>query len=204
MMATSAPRSIVCGINYNPASDRALKAALYLSHVGRGNLALVHAVDRVGRRAEATARLRRLADERAPGAPLDLLVEVGEPAHLLVKAARDRDADLLVIGRSQASDALVTVDLEEAVLASAPCPVLQVGATEDPLAAARPHLPITIAEIRCTVCAQPRGATICESCRLRIASEHLRHKLDQEHLPGRGLHLEDRMPSRNEPGTRRS
>jgi nucleotide-binding universal stress UspA family protein len=194
-MASPPLRSIVCGVSYSPASDRALEAALYLTRICLARLALVHAVDRAASRAEAMARLRALANARAPAPPMDLVVEVGEAAHALVRIARDRSADLLVMGRNDTSDSLVTMDTEEAVLAMAPCPVLQVSAFDDPLAAARPFAPSTVVEIRCTVCGQPRGATICESCRLRITSEHMQHKLDQEHLPGRGLHLEDRRPS---------
>jgi nucleotide-binding universal stress UspA family protein len=203
-MASPPLRSIVCGVNYSPAADRALDAALYLTRLCLGRLALVHAVDRAAERQEAMARLRALADAHAPAPPMDLVVEVGEAAHALVRAARDRQADLLVMGRSHATDSLVTVDVEEAVLTMAPCPVLQVSALDDPVAVARPFAPSTVVEIRCTVCGQPRGATICESCRLRITSEHLRHKLDQEHVPGRGLNLEDRMPSLAQPPTRRS
>lgn len=86
--------------------------------------------------AEAIRRLREIVPSDAEiYSPAEVVVEYGEPADRIVSAARERGADLIVLGvRGAAAHLGAATHLERAVahkvVAHAPCPVLTVRAHE--------------------------------------------------------------------------
>lgn len=102
---------IVCGIDFSPGSDRALRCAVSLAVRTKRPLHLVTAVEPLLTEA-ATVQNRREAflgqverDLRAKAAsdtsgigPIETKVDAGEPAKVITQAAKDADAFLIVVG----------------------------------------------------------------------------------------------------------
>lgn len=119
-------RRIVVGFDGSEPALRALEAAAELVGYGSTLAVVVVAEERAGdaRRALAEAREQLLRRQVAA----TYVQRVGEPAHELVEAARELQADLLVVGSSagaqSGSPAPGTVGGE--VVRSAPCDVFVV------------------------------------------------------------------------------
>jgi nucleotide-binding universal stress UspA family protein len=82
-------------------------------------------------REDAEARLRALADEAAKeGVQASPLVLFGDPYEVLVQAATDRAADLLIMGTHgrRGISRLFLGSVASRVISTAPCPVLTVRA----------------------------------------------------------------------------
>ena len=151
--ASVASGSVVCGTNFTPAADRALAAALHLGTALGARVVLVHVVRREAERQQAQQRLESYARQHAPGVALALLVEGGgDVPHAIARVARQQFAKVVTIGRHRHSQALLRMDVEDAIQDLSPCPVLEVAADEDPRMAARQFLAKAVAERHCTVC----------------------------------------------------
>lgn len=114
---------ILVAVDDSPAALAAVRAALELAALSRARIRFVHvigdgevvrALARLGHddqmaviRSKASESLLRhvSADARRAGVQADTTGLTGEPAALLLEAARDWDADLVVIGRSDAGPA---------------------------------------------------------------------------------------------------
>ena len=117
------PRRIVVGYDGSEASRRALDAAADL--VGYGSTLAVVAVQNgdVGRSAASDAR-SRLLDRHVEARYLE---PSGEPAELLVEAATQLGADLVVVGRRNRSPLRALLgSVSSRVVRRAPCDVLVV------------------------------------------------------------------------------
>jgi nucleotide-binding universal stress UspA family protein len=139
-------RRILIAVDGSPLAAHAADAGIELARSLGGELALIHVVDpaqcwapELGVPAaeliqSAEQDARRLLAEFRPratlqGPPLEF-VQVGKPAHEIVKAAREWPADLIVIashGRGGISRLLLG-SVAEGVIRHAPCPVLVVRA----------------------------------------------------------------------------
>ena len=87
---------------------------------------------------------------------------------------------MVTIGRHRHSDALLRMDVEDAIEDLSPCPVLEVAADEDPRGPPARFLAEAVAERHCTVCGRAVDAVVCPECGLRIASELLTSKQQHE------------------------
>jgi nucleotide-binding universal stress UspA family protein len=133
-------RKIVCGIGLDERSRCILKWAAYLAGEYQAELAIVHALPAI--EAAAPARFldeefsasladdarKRLRDlQTTCGVKASTMVEAGDPGKVVANAAREFDADLVVIGR-HAQSGLAGHLRQNAygILRDSPCPVLSV------------------------------------------------------------------------------
>lgn len=139
-------RTIVCAVDFAPASLRGIEYARRLAAAG-GRLELVHAVEgpfgvgdapmppeidalRRSLEQEALGRLRRFtASSQRPDIVLHASVTTGKPYAHILRQARETSADLIVVGlHSHAtSDLALLGSTARRVLHDAPCPVLTVS-----------------------------------------------------------------------------
>jgi nucleotide-binding universal stress UspA family protein len=138
-------RTVVCGVDFAPASIRGIDYAQLLTAKG-GRLILVHAVgwpfgegteqmppeiDALRRSLEADAlgRLQRAAAAGRSDIYLQEAVGIGKPYALILRHAREAAADLIVMGlHSHAANQLALLGSSTRhVLHDAPCPVLTVS-----------------------------------------------------------------------------
>lgn len=111
--------TVVVGVSFTPASEAAVE------WVGRrlpaqGITLLVHAIDlhaakaetpaqeaiRAEARTSARASLDRIRESFLADRDVELVVELGDPSHVLSDVARERNADLVVIGPHRGHPAL--------------------------------------------------------------------------------------------------
>jgi nucleotide-binding universal stress UspA family protein len=116
-------RKILIGFDGSEASRRALDVAARLTGYGSTLAVVSVARDDNG----AVTALLEEAHERLLGhqVPATYLEKVGEPAEEIVEAARELDADLVVVGsRSGSMDGSVAGSVSVEVLRAASCDVL--------------------------------------------------------------------------------
>ncbi|MGC2547133.1 MAG: universal stress protein, partial [Silvibacterium sp.] len=134
-------RKWLCAIGLNADSERVLRYASQLAAQARSKLSIVHAV-RAGDpdlpiqldleeqvdSAERQQASRRIADlQRIVGLEVPVRVVVGPVKEALLEAARQSDADVLMIGRSPQPGADGRMrDLTYAMIRDSPFPVLSV------------------------------------------------------------------------------
>lgn len=140
-----AGRTIVCAVDFSPLAVEAVAQAIVLAHELKSGLLLVHVTewapertmspaDQIRRETDQVAARRQLealvpADVRA-WCPTEELVTVGRPYEEIVRVARDRDADLIVLGvhgRSAVTPMLFGSTANQ-VVRHATCPVVTVRA----------------------------------------------------------------------------
>lgn len=131
-------RSILCALDLGPQSRKTLEWAMGLQSEFAAQLTLVHATTSVGDNVETLAlqwltsmrdaaegELRRLRDET--GATAELVVESGDPAHVICSVASRMQAELLVIGRGSAAGVFGRLRTNAyAIIRQSPCPVVSV------------------------------------------------------------------------------
>lgn len=143
--AAAPPVEVVCGVDFSPASVAAARAALGFVEGSTGRLTLVHVMppwpsrmplsggealrylrEYEARAAAVARRLNELLADREPGeSRVQPLVVSGVPHQMILRAAREAKADLLVLGHSAAGEPEAG-STAHAVLRRAPCPVLLV------------------------------------------------------------------------------
>lgn len=149
-------KRILYATDFSPAADHALGYALSLAEEAQGNLMLVHVMDGPTLAAttsglplglsRVTADLARGAEEKlrqAVPAPARLWCEAeehvafGRPADEIVRLAREREAQLIVMGvhGRNVLDRMLFGSTTHHVIRNAPCPVLTIPAV---VAAGRP------------------------------------------------------------------
>lgn len=178
------PRQVLVAVDFSEASERALGVAREYAVAFGARLHLLHVVppttDPVPQ-----PRLEALAAGLAGAVPVTTAVASGLPAAQIVRYAARNGIDLIVLGthgRTGFSRALLG-SVAEAVVRTAPCPVLTVPAQAP---APAPEAPAPAAPRRCLVCARPtEDDLICAACRALIRGEALERKHDEERA-GRG------------------
>ncbi len=121
-------RRILCALDLTGASQDTVGTALFLAHEHAERLTLLHVLE-AGEAATARAGLAAAAPQGVrPLCPLEERVEVGKPWHVIVRVARELDADLIVMGfHSQGSTSrLLFGSTVNQVVRRAGCPVLVV------------------------------------------------------------------------------
>jgi nucleotide-binding universal stress UspA family protein len=116
---------------------------------------------------------------------------IGVPSVEIIKAAKKREADLIVMGthgRTGLSHIMLGSTAER-VIQRAHCPVLTVKAIKPPLRPAEKEetvmegshptideTPVSKGETFCHLCGQPSQEIICEACKIRVQAEALERK----------------------------
>lgn len=136
--ARTAIRNIVCAADFSAPSEHAVIAALHLAREHHARLHLVHAwhvAPYVERMPELSASIERdmareldaLAQRHAsPDLTLVRHLRRGHPHHELVHAARELDADIIVVGTSGKTglDRVLLGSVAERIIRTSPVPVL--------------------------------------------------------------------------------
>jgi len=147
--AVDLPKTIVCAVDFSPASLRGLEYALSLAQESDATLVLMHVVDWAAETwaagthgaalaqytAERKADSERLLRDAIPVSARDwctpeILVVEGKPWREILRASSDRHADLLVLGvlGRGAVDLTLFGSTTHHVVREARCPVLTVRA----------------------------------------------------------------------------
>jgi universal stress protein A len=141
-------RKVMMASDFSPASRAAFQRAVALARANRATLLVMHAVtmppptlggeyippqtwERIDRAARASAQKHvatLVAKARRAGVRAAGLVLSGSPYDVIVRAARSRRADVLVLGTHGRTGLprLLLGSVASRVLATAPCPVLTV------------------------------------------------------------------------------
>ncbi|MGH7306014.1 MAG: universal stress protein [Candidatus Rokuibacteriota bacterium] len=144
-------RRILHPSDFSPAADAALKKAIDLTKTGRGGLLVVHVINPIvplagegyvspktyediaaSTRAWAKKRLdQRLVKAKKSGARAKGLLVEGSAYEQIVRVAKSRHADLIVMGTHGRSGIakLFLGSVAGRVVAAAPCPVMTVRRT---------------------------------------------------------------------------
>lgn len=143
---TIAPRPLehrqwLCTIGLSSNSERVLRYASQVAAQARGKLSILHAIGAGATKlpiqldlrekvysAESEEARQRIADlQRQVGADVPVRIAVGRVKEALLEAAREADADALIIGRSHQPGAHGRMrDLTYAMVRDSPFPVLSV------------------------------------------------------------------------------
>lgn len=132
-------RNVVCAVDKGPESPQVLKWAADFAAEFSARLTIVHAIPPItvengyfdpdwrepllAQAHESVSRIKQAAGVHSAG----IVIEEGQPAEAIAKVARERAADLLVIGRNPADNLLGRL-LENAysIIRESPCPVVSV------------------------------------------------------------------------------
>ena len=180
---TTQIRQVMLATDFSPGSDAAAEVARALAAEMGARLHIVHVVPPLTDPAYEAERLERVVAR--VGSPCEAALLHGRPGPELLRYARDKGIDLIVVsshGRSGLSSALLG-SVAEQVVRLAPCLVLSVPAkfALPPEERREPEIP---AARHCVACAREADELICAACRDRIRGEALLRKMETER-PGR-------------------
>ena len=119
-------RNVLCAVDLGPQSSKTLAWADTLAREFGGRLTLLHSTP-CGPDIQRAAgeELRKL--QAAARADAEVVLESGEPAHVICAAAERLRADVLVIGRGSASGVFGRLRTNAyAIIRQSPCPVVSV------------------------------------------------------------------------------
>lgn len=147
----TAARRLLVPVDFSDSSLRALRYAIDLAADSGGSLTIVHVVAAdygwldIGReesrdldrslQQQAADELRALAKANVPSnMPADLEVRIGRPAEEIVAAARESEADIIVLSTRGLTglDRYLIGSVAERVARLAPCPVCLLPAVKQP------------------------------------------------------------------------
>lgn len=177
-------RQVLLATDFSSPADVAAEVARAMASALGARLHVVHVVPPL---TDPVFEAERL--ERATGAlavPCETALLRGRPAAEVLRYARERGIDLIVVGshgRTGLSHVLLGSVAEE-IVRLAPCLVLSVPAAFALPAAERPAPTALHLARHCVVCAREADEIICAACRERIRGEALVRKADAER-PGR-------------------
>jgi nucleotide-binding universal stress UspA family protein len=123
---------ILCPTDYSDLSYEALRVASYLAEQTQAELCILHVVTPEQEHGEETHASSHAASQANMVIPRSL-TRAGRPGDEIVAAAREEDADLIVMGTHGLTGwrHLVLGSVAEAVVRTAPCPVLTVRQVRD-------------------------------------------------------------------------
>ena len=147
-------RSIICPVDFSDFSRRALAHAVAMARRYEGRVTLLHVMPELASiitfplsldaplldsatRGGLCEELREFAGQALEQAPMDVVVVEGDPARQIVEQARERNADLVVLGTHGRSgfERWALGSVTEKVLRRAHCPVLTVPPAAGPMEA---------------------------------------------------------------------
>jgi nucleotide-binding universal stress UspA family protein len=178
-------REVLVATDFSEIAEEAVRAARQHAERFAARLHLLHVLDTD--EPDAARRLARLGEGAGATIPVLLRAPAGDPAHEIVRYAREHDVDLIVVGthgRTGMSRALLG-SVAERVIRIAPCPVLAVPPSASRSAPLEPPPPLGLS--KCLVCREPSPDLICGPCRARIRGEAVRRKQGEER-PGQSAH----------------
>jgi len=179
-------RQVLLAMDFSPAADAAAEVARGIAAEQKARLHVVHVVPPLTDPAYEAERLEQhVARLALPGESVLLR---GRPGPELLRYARDKGIDLIVLGshgRTGLSRALLG-SVAEQVVRLAPCLVLSVPAAFALPPAERISLEEAPAARHCLICAGDADELICAACRERIRGEALARKMDAERAGRRG------------------
>jgi nucleotide-binding universal stress UspA family protein len=128
------PERVLCALDLEEHSAATLRWASWLAQALAAKLTLIHAVTAPDRKAGEDAQSKEdeaegemLVLQRDTGVDADLLLESGEPAHVICSSAARLGSDVLVIGRGSATGAIGRLRANAyAIIRQSPCPVVSV------------------------------------------------------------------------------
>ena len=182
-------REVVFATDFSRASEAAGSVAREMALEMRARLHIVHVAFPGTDPAGEAVGLAEAAKALGQGLAVETAFLSGRAAREITSYARDKHADLIVIGthgRTGISRQILG-SVAEAVVRLAPCLVLTVpvGVSPGHVAATHPEAPPSAIH-RCIVCSGVTDDLICESCRARIRGEALERKIETERAGRRG------------------
>jgi nucleotide-binding universal stress UspA family protein len=130
--------TILTALDLSPGSEKVLEYARTFSETSKARLVLFHAVPEPPEAADqsrylddmvATDRAQMLELKARASCTPELSIKIGPPAEMILQAAEDRGADLIVVGahRGMRLAAHNPWAVAHEIVCAAPCPVLTVG-----------------------------------------------------------------------------
>ncbi len=182
-------RQILFPTDFSPPSEAAQRVAAELARETGATLHVIHVVPPVTDPSLPAERLTKLAQDIGGGLSLTTALLDGYAGREIVRYARERHIELIVVGthgRTGLSRAILG-SVAESVVRLAPCPVLTVPAAlfEAPVPPAVEGMVSTSRP--CLVCGRTSDDLVCETCRTRIRAEALHEKQEAERPGHRGL-----------------
>jgi nucleotide-binding universal stress UspA family protein len=139
VLEATAPLKIVCAVDLGPQSSKALAWADQMAQEFHSQLTVVHATPLAESHSEETFdpewrstvenRIREKLNELTAGTHtgVSLLIESGNPAEIVAEVVQQFNADLVVIGRSEAAGMFGRLRTNAyAIIRQSPCPVVSV------------------------------------------------------------------------------
>jgi nucleotide-binding universal stress UspA family protein len=185
-----AVRDVVYATDFSTSSEAAGRVARDMARQSGARLHVVYVVPPVTDPGDSAAELEQVAGRLGEGIVVERAVLSGRPARRIVAYARDKGAGIIVVGshgRTGVTRAILG-SVAEAVVRTAPCPVLTVPSGGGGLAggpgaeAAAEALDLG----RCLACARECEDLVCEPCRTRFRGEALRRRIEAERAGRRG------------------
>lgn len=182
-------KQILFPTDFSPASEAARRVAVDMARERGATLHVVHVVPPVTDPSLPAEQLTGVAQDIGAGISLTTALLDGRAGREIVRYARDRGMDIIVIGthgRTGLSHAILG-SVAESVVRLAPCMVLSV-----PTALSERAAPVAVEAMLstsrpCLVCSRTSEDLVCEMCRTRIRAEALHEKQEQERPGHRGL-----------------
>jgi nucleotide-binding universal stress UspA family protein len=173
--------------DFSEASDEAARVARDLAGETGATLHVVHVVPPVTDPANAAELLADAGQRLADGRRIETALLSGRIAREIVRYARARRIDLIVLGthgRTGFSRAILG-SVAEGVVRLARCLVLTVPAGMAPDVAALPEAAVE----RCIVCARESDEVLCEACRDRVRGDAVARTRSEEQAGRRGMSI---------------
>ena len=177
---------VLFATDFSAAAGAAAEVARELAVQMNARLHVVHVVPPFTDPVQEKDRLEREVSRLGP--PAEAVLLSGRAAPELLRYARDKRVDLIVVGshgRTGLSRALLG-SVAEQIVRLAPCLVLTVPATRTLPPEEHAALPEAPAARHCLVCAAETDDLICAACRERIRGEALVRKMEAERPARRG------------------
>ena len=176
--------------DFSAASEAARRVAVDMARETGATLHVVHVVPPVTDASLPAEQLTGLAEDIGVGLRVTTALLGGSAGREIVRYARERGIDLIVVGthgRTGLSRAILG-SVAESVVRLAPCLVLSVPAALSEQAAPPSAVDATLPVSRpCLVCGRTSDDLVCEMCRTRIRAEALHEKQEAERPGHRGL-----------------
>ena len=183
-------KQILFPTDFSSASEAARHVAVDMARETGAALHVVHVVPPVTDPSLPAEQLTALSRDIGGGLSVTTALLDGYAGREIVRYARERGIDLIVIGthgRTGLSRAILG-SVAESVVRLAPCPVLSVPAASSEPAMRPVAVEAMLSTSRpCLVCGRTSDDLVCEMCRTRIRAEALHEKQEAERPGHRGL-----------------
>jgi nucleotide-binding universal stress UspA family protein len=174
---TMRTKNILVATDFSDLAEAAVRLAADLARQSDARLHVLHVTS--SREYEVTSLLMALAGEIGSGIEVTTATAAGDPAEEIIRYARRKAVDLIVVGthgRTGVSRALLG-SVAERLVRTAHRPVLTVPSMEAAEPTPTPGEPLRAPTGgHCLVCAELSADLVCEPCRARIRGEALQRE----------------------------